>query len=142
MEQFKKLQIFIIVTQVIAMACYIIYPSRQDLRPDTFLRDNFFTDVMAFIYAFDTSTGVCPSLHVGYSLGVLSVTWKSKRFPKWGKALILLLVIMISLSTMFVKQHSFIDVLMALPLGLIAEIITYGGYWKEKFANMKKSKLA
>lgn len=141
-EQFKKLQIFIIVTQVIAMACYIIYPSRQDLRPDTFLRDNFFTDVMAFIYAFDTSTGVCPSLHVGYSLGVLSVTWKSKRFPKWGKALILLLVIMISLSTMFVKQHSFIDVLMALPLGLIAEIITYGGYWKEKFANMKKSKLA
>ena len=57
-DKFKKLQIFILVTQIIAMLCYILYPSRQDLRPEVFPRENFLTAVMAFIYSFDTSTGV------------------------------------------------------------------------------------
>ena len=33
-EGFKRFQIFIIVTQVVAMAIYIIYPNRQDMRPE------------------------------------------------------------------------------------------------------------
>ena len=32
-ENFKNLQIFIIITQVVAMTVYILYPSVQDLRP-------------------------------------------------------------------------------------------------------------
>ena len=35
-EGFKRLQWFIILTQVIAMTIYVLYPSRQDLRPETF----------------------------------------------------------------------------------------------------------
>ena len=76
-ENFRKLQIFIICTQVIAMTCYVLYPSRQDLRPEVFERENVLTALMAFIYSFDTSTGVCPSLHVGYSLGIVSVALAS-----------------------------------------------------------------
>ena len=63
-ENFKRVQTYIIITQVIAMACYVLYPSRQDLRPEVFERNNILTALMAFIYSFDTSTGVCPSLHV------------------------------------------------------------------------------
>ncbi len=48
-ELFKKLQTFIIITQVVAMAVYIIYPSVQDLRPTVFENPNFFTKVIAFI---------------------------------------------------------------------------------------------
>ena len=139
-DNFRRLQTFIMVTQAIGMLCYILYPTRQDLRPDFFVRDNFFTDVMAYIYSFDTSTGVCPSLHVGYSLGILSVAWKRKASPSWWKGLVLFLVIMISLSTLYVKQHSAVDVLWALPTGLAAEWFVFRGYWKEKFN--KKSKLA
>ena len=68
--RFKQVQIFILITQIIAMTCYVLFPSRQDLRPETFARDNFLTRLMAFIYSFDTSTGVCPSLHVAYSIGI------------------------------------------------------------------------
>ena len=32
-DSFKKLQTYIIITQIIAMAVYIIFPTRQDLRP-------------------------------------------------------------------------------------------------------------
>ena len=77
--RFKKLQVFIIVTQAVAMACYILYPSRQDLRPEVFERQNVLTALMAFIYSFDTPTGVCPSLHVAYSLGILSAFWKDPK---------------------------------------------------------------
>ena len=34
---------------------------------------------------------------------------------------------------MFIKQHSAVDVFAALPLGLLAEIILYRDYWKEKW---------
>ena len=61
---FRKLQTFIMITQAVAMLCYILWPSRQDLRPEVFPRENLLTALMGFIYSFDTSTGVCPSLHV------------------------------------------------------------------------------
>ena len=129
-ESFKGMQKFIIVTQAVAMLCYILWPSRQDLRPEVFPRENFFTAVMAFIYSFDTSTGVCPSLHVGYSLGILSAALKDRELRPVWKWLLGLLVLMISLSVCFVKQHSALDVFFALPLGLLAEIVVYGkSYW-------------
>ncbi|MBR5390400.1 MAG: phosphatase PAP2 family protein [Clostridia bacterium] len=131
-ESFKKLQYFIIITQVVAMAVYILYPTRQDLRPEFFARDNGFTRILGFIYSMDTSTGVCPSLHVAYSLGIASVCYKDKNASLLKKILITATVILISLSTMFVKQHSAVDVLAALILGLAAELIVYGKYWRRR----------
>lgn len=128
--RFKKIQIFIMITQVVAMVCYILWPTRQDLRPEVFPRENFLTAVMAFIYSFDTSTGVCPSLHVAYSLGILSAGLKDEALPAWGKGCLTLFVVGVCLAVCFVKQHSALDVLFALPVGLLAEILVYGrDYW-------------
>lgn len=128
-EKFKHMQKFIIVTQVVAMLCYILWPSRQDLRPEQFPRENIFTWLMGFIYSVDTPTGVCPSLHVAYSLGILSAQLKDREMGRVWKVLLTLLVVMISVSVCFVKQHSAMDVLTALPLGLLAEILVYGRDW-------------
>ena len=129
-EKFKKVQTYIIITQVIAMACYVIYPSRQDLRPTEFERQNFLTALMQFIYSFDTSTGVCPSLHVGYSLGILSVALKDRELGAGWKAALGFVVLMICLAVCFVKQHSVLDVFWALPMCLVAECLTFGkDYW-------------
>ena len=137
-EGFKKMQTFIIITQLVAMAIYILFPSRQDLRPDTFERQNFFTWVMGLIYGFDTSTGVCPSLHVAYSLGILSVGLKDKLLRPIWKILLTFDVIMICASVCFVKQHSAVDVFAALPLGLLAEILVYGkDYWLPRLRRKK-----
>ena len=120
-DSFKKLQTYIIVTQVIAMACYILYPTRQDLRPAQFGAENLFTRGIGFLYSFDTNTGVCPSLHVAYSLGIASTWLRRKAAPVWWKGFVVVAVVLICLSTMFIKQHSFVDVMAALPVGLIAE---------------------
>ena len=132
--RFRKLQIFLIVTQVVAMTCYIVWPSRQDLRPEVFPRQNLLTDLMAFIYSFDTSTGVCPSLHVAYSMGIVSVSLKDRRLH-WGwKIAATVFALMVCAAVCFVKQHSAVDVFAALPVCLLAEIVTYGkDYWLPKF---------
>lgn len=137
-EAFKKLQTFIMITQGIAMLCYIFWPSRQDLRPEVFPRQNIFTDAISFLYSFDTNTGVFPSLHVAYSMGILSVGLKDRTLTKPWKAALTFFVIMICLSVCFIKQHSAADVFAALPVSLAAELILYGkGYWLPKFRKKK-----
>ena len=128
-EKFKHMEKFILVTQVVAIACYILWPSRQDLRPEIFPRENGFTWILGLIYSVDTPTGVCPSLHVAYALGVLSADLKDRALGRVWKVLLTLLVVMISLSVCFVKQHSALDVLAALPLCLLAEVLVYGRDW-------------
>ena len=134
---FRKLQIFIMITQAVAMLIYILWPSRQDLRPETFPRQNFLTWVMGIIYAVDTNTGVCPSLHVAYSIGIASVWLREKAVRPLWRGLIALLCVLISISTAFVKQHSVLDILAALPLGLLAEVLVYGRWWKERLGRKR-----
>ena len=131
-DSFKKLSVFIMITQAVAMTVYILYPSRQELRPDVFPRENFFTWVISVIYAFDTPSGILPSLHVGYSLGIASVWCKEKDASLLWKIVVVALVILVCLSTMFIKQHSALDFFAALPMCLLAEIILYRDYWAEK----------
>ncbi|MBR6766621.1 MAG: phosphatidic acid phosphatase [Clostridia bacterium] len=124
-ESFKKLQKYIIITQVCAMIIYILFPNRQDLRPEVFPRDNILTDIVAMIYAFDTNSNVCPSLHVAYSIGIASVWLREKDAAWWVKVFVTVSVIMICLSTMFIKQHSALDAFAAIPVCLLAEWLLF-----------------
>ena len=132
-DNFKNLMKFIIVTQIVAMIIYILFPSRQDLRPTEFERNNFFTWVMNIIYTFDTNTGVCPSLHVAYSIGIASTWLKEKGASNWTKLFITVFCFFVCISVAFVKQHSVVDIYAAIPVCILAEIITFGGFWKRKF---------
>ena len=132
-KSFARLQTYIMITQAVAMLCYILFPSRQDLRPEVFPRDNFLTHVIAFIYSFDTSTGVCPSLHVAYSLGIASVWRKKTDVSVLWKAFVILAVILICVSICFVKQHSAVDAFAALPVCVLAEsLVFWKTYWKPR----------
>lgn len=132
-QRFRELDLYIFITQMVAMACYILWPSRQDLRPETFPRENVFTWLLGLIYTFDTNTGVCPSLHVAYSLAIVSVVLKDEHLGKLVKALVTGFAVMVCLSTAFVKQHSTVDIFAAIPVVLLGEAIIYGRtYWSAK----------
>ena len=129
-RRFRELDLFIFFTQMAAMACYILWPSRQDLRPETFPRENVFTWILGLIYTFDTNTGVCPSLHVCYSLAIVSVVLKDEHASVPVKAFVTVFSVMVCLSTAFVKQHSVVDIVAALPVVLLGELLIYGrSYW-------------
>lgn len=124
-QNFKRLQTYIIITQAIAMVIYILYPSRQDLRPEVFPRENVFTGIIGLLYTFDTNTGVCPSLHVAYSIGIASTWLREPTASRLWKILAVILAILISLSTAFIKQHSVVDIFAALPVCLLAEWLVF-----------------
>ena len=120
-DSFKKLQTYIIISQIIAMAVYVLYPNRQDLRPRVFPRENILTWILGMIYRIDTNTGVCPSLHVGYSLGIASTWIREKSAPKWVRGAIAVWCGVICISVAFVKQHSVADIFAAIPMCLFGE---------------------
>ena len=124
-ELFTKLQQYLIITQAVAIVCYILFPSRQDLRPDTFERDNLLTRIMGILYAIDTNTGVCPSLHVAFSLGIASTWLKEKQASLWTKTFVVLFVVLVCLSVAFTKQHSVLDFFAAIPVCILAEYLVY-----------------
>lgn len=125
-EHFKGLQKYIMVTQAVAMVCYILFPTRQDLRPAVFQQENFLTWIMGIIYTADTNTGVCPSLHVAYSIGIASTWLKDKGSNVWTRVFVVVFVVLVCLSVAFTKQHSVVDIFAAIPVCLLAEWLVYG----------------
>ena len=117
---FRALMRFIILTCSVTMVIYFLWPTCQELRPDSFARDNLLTRFMAAFYRFDTNTNVCPSIHVLSSLGVIFAGLQCQGLqtaPR--KAALIITGLLVCLSTVFLKQHSVLDVLAALPLSLI-----------------------
>lgn len=116
---FKKFYTFLCVTSVITFAIYILFPNMQNLRPDTFVRDNILVDVMKNLYEVDTNTNVCPSIHVVFSIGMLFTLWNSKHFSSalW-RTVSVVITISICLATVFLKQHSVIDIFAGVGLSV------------------------
>lgn len=123
---FVRFMKYIIITYSAAVIIYILFPNCQELRPAVFERDNIFTRFMSGFYKFDTNTNVCPSIHVIGSLAVLSASLNMERFnsPKW-KIGITVTAVLICISTVFLKQHSILDVFAALPICAAAHYICF-----------------
>lgn len=123
---FVKLMRFIMVSYTIAIVVYILFPNCQELRPTEFARDNVFTRFLANFYQFDTNTNVCPSIHVIGSVAVAVAAWNTKGLntPVW-RTVFAATAVLISVSTVFLKQHSVIDLLAAIPVCLIAYWVAY-----------------
>ncbi len=130
-ESFQKLQTYIIITQLVAMVVYILYPNCQNLRPEVFVRDNFFTKLIGMIYQFDTNTGVCPSLHCAYSIAIASVWVRRKESLGITKVFSVFAALMVCLSTMFIKQHSVLDFFAAIPVCVLAEILVFRVFYRK-----------
>lgn len=124
---FRRMMRFVIVTYGITLVIYILFPTCQQLRPEAFARDNVLTRFVAWFYTFDTNTNVCPSLHViGSAAAMLALRNCSalRDRPAWRRGAVAAAVC-ISLSTVFMKQHSVLDVLCALPVCALGWALCY-----------------
>lgn len=133
---FQRMMYFIMITYTVTIIIYLIYPNYQDLRPEVFERNNIFTQTVRNFYEYDTNTNVCPSIHVLGSVAAMLGGWDTERFSKKGwKAAFFVTAALISASTVFLKQHSVIDVLMAFFLCVITYIIVYVVYGHKEYQN-------
>lgn len=140
---FRRLMYNIILMFGITCFIFVMFPTCQKLRPEQFPRDNILTQVMAWFYGTDTSTNVCPSLHVCGSFAAAAAFTDTRHFSgrRW-KAAHLFLALMISVSTVFVKQHSVIDSVCGLLLSAVAYLMVYKIQWHKTTRRMARVKLS
>jgi membrane-associated phospholipid phosphatase len=128
-DEFYRAAAFLFIGMTICLIIYTIWPNGQNLRPnlEQLGRDNILIRIVSMIYNMDTSTNVCPSIHVFNSIGAHIAIHKSEKLRKykWVQATSFILMILISLSTMFLKQHSAFDTICAIILGIIMYLIVY-----------------
>ena len=126
---FERYMKFTILTYTATILVYIIYPTSQNLRPEFFERDNIFTKIVSMLYNFDTNTNVCPSMHVIGSFAVYFSARKSKLFGSlWWRIAFFVMTVLICASTVFLKQHSVIDIFW----GVVVCIVFYPIVFYEK----------
>lgn len=128
-----------------------LYPNGHNLRPEVMPRDNIFTWLVSFLYKADTSTNILPSIHVYDSLmahaAIMHSSYLSKHqtvhigrklrngdrsrkvgfslHTKWIRLASFILSISITLSTVFIKQHSMVDVITGTALAAVMYVIFY-----------------
>ncbi len=114
---------------VVFIIISLLYPNIQLLRPtaDMLSGNDIFTGMCAAIYSTDTPTNVMPSMHV-YQAIVCTIamtrTAKIKKSPRF-KALLWIACAIISASTVFIKQHSAMDLIGAILLSVVFYNIAY-----------------
>ena len=117
---------FTAITYTVTLIIYALYPTAQNLRPAVFPNDGFFVKIVKFAYRIDTNTNVCPSIHILGSMAVYFAARKSRLFgSRAWRITFFSAAVLIALSTLFVKQHSVLDILAALIIGVIAYPFVY-----------------
>ena len=122
-----RMAVFLITGMTAFLIISTCYPNGLDLRPETFPRENVFTGLVRTMYEADTPTNVLPSLHVYNSIGIhlaLCATPRLNR-AKWIRWISGILAVLIILSTVFIKQHSILDVIAACALAAVMYPVSY-----------------
>ncbi|WP_026528723.1 phosphatase PAP2 family protein [Butyrivibrio sp. VCD2006] len=125
MEDFFKNAAFFFTGMTLFLIISSIWPNIQYMRPAVMPRDNIFTQMIQGLYRTDTPTNLWPSIHVYNAIGTHLAVNNSKRFDKWLKNSSLVFCILIILSTMFIKQHSVIDVIGGILFAVITNLVVY-----------------
>lgn len=134
-DEFLNLCFLMFTGMTICLLIYTILPNGLQLRP-VVTHKNVLADIARMLYAIDTPTNVCPSIHVSSTVAIMLVAARYDRFqhPFFSKLLIFFLGTAICISTMVLKQHSIIDVVLGILLSLILYKVTYGMNWQKLLA--------
>ena len=127
-DEFYRFGLYLALGMSISLFICQIFPNGTNLRPTNLDHNkNIFTHLVAFIYKTDTPTNVFPSIHVFNSIATHVAIVRSKFFYNNMKVKVVSFIIMISicLSTLFLKQHSFLDVVGATILSYVIYQLIY-----------------
>ncbi len=127
----EKEYLQLILNLMIGMTIFLfiswIYPNGHLLRPMIFPRDNVFTDLVRMLYKVDTSTNILPSIHAYNSVAVCIAIMRCQALKKRSviKSGTVVITMLIVLATLFLKQHTIIDVILALVFNFIFYVVIY-----------------
>lgn len=134
-EDFQDLCVIMFGGMTLSILLYWIFPNGLDMRPGE-VSDSVFGGLVGLLHRVDTDGNVCPSIHVSSSTAVAVVAWRSQTLR--GRTALrvgtYLIVILICLSTMFLKQHSIVDVVCGCLVTAVLAAAAYGLPWRKWLA--------
>lgn len=134
-ENFRKIAKYFILTFGVTMVIYLIYPTYLNLRPETVPMVSILSYIVKFLYLVDTPENVCPSLHIIGMFGMFFWSWDARgKASLFWKIVMVIATVLIVLSTLFLKQHSVVDVVAALPIALIGWLLCFRGKEMEEIS--------
>lgn len=141
---YRRYMYFIMISYSLACVFFLLFPTGQDMRPAVFENNNIFTKLVKMIYDSDTNTNVLPSIHVVGTMAVIfgvydDCTTLAKKHVIRG--ITVAVGIMIILSTVFIKQHSVLDIYVAIPYSLLVMAGVYFKNIKNYYKNKKTHKI-
>ncbi len=133
MKKFKRLVIVSIIGIVIANIVFNIYQVKMVTANVT--GNDIFSKLIKFIYSAEEPLNCFPSLHAFFGTSVVITLIDEKKCPIWMRIVVPISGVLIIMSTVFIKQHYFIDAL----AGVLMMILLYtGAIIIEKIIEKKK----
>lgn len=130
-EDYYRMCIFLFSGMTISLIVCTFFRNGTDFRPAIDPQKNVFSAAVASLYRADTCTNVFPSIHVYNSIGTHIAIMKCGFFRehRWVRRSSFVLTVSICLSTVFLKQHSVIDMIGAFIISYIMYYVVYGYSW-------------
>lgn len=132
-QDYYRLCAFLFIGMTISMLICTVYPNGTDLRVEVDPHKNIFCYLVQKIHDSDTPANVFPSIHVYNSVGVHIGIMNSEQLKehRWVRRISFVIMTAICMSTVFLKQHSVVDVTGAFVLAYVMYLFVYGGVYVE-----------
>lgn len=124
-NEYYKMISMLMIGMTLFLIVSVVYPNKLSLRPESVDTSNVFGLLVSFLYRTDTPTNVLPSIHVFNTMAICYAVNGSDELRERKGTVIAVNVLsaLIILATMFLKQHSVIDVSLGIVLSVILQVI-------------------
>lgn len=136
-ENYYRLCTYLFAGMTISLLICSVFPNGTDFRPMVDPDKNIFSAMVAALYRTDTCTNVFPSIHVYNSIctHVAIMKAESLKDRRLIRTASFVMMVSICLATVFLKQHSVIDV----AGGILAAIVIYPLAYSGEYAVEKRT---
>lgn len=127
----------------ICLVIYYVFPTGLNLRLAGSIHETgILYNLVGHLRAIDTPTNVCPSIHVMNTVMIFQAicSLDHLKYRKIAIPVHFVIMILICASTVFLDQHSVIDVVYGVMMSFVLHGLVYKVEWKEELARHRARK--
>ncbi len=130
-EIFLRQMAVLLPGMALGIATFVLFPTQIDFRPDA-AGEGLALALCRLIYANDRPVNVLPSLHCFETLAVYLPLMQNRRGHRTLCAVCGVLAALICLSTVFVRQHSVVDLAAGILLALVLNALAGRTFFQKR----------